>query len=297
MPRYNARAGDSLEAGSGMRRRGDEQTRTGGRSSPAGVTAVFFPGILVAIALALPGCARPEGDFGRAAPSYVHDEAMPMAGRALARARKEPVSSFNRTDLERQLEDQAWALIRPPHAGQWWMAILVEADRTRIVVPEASQFDPKSYYAHLRSESYRSSEARWSRLIAHATADAALVPPYCETWLRVERTDGERLAAIGRQLSGDEIEARSAGARVWENRRINAMVSRALAYRLSAYRNAVDRLEIETPSDQLYAANRAIDLLRAQIGCTGAGSAGGSIEAPVRKGRRLDGFDLPVPQK
>src|SRR5690606_7552578 len=44
------------------------------------------PGVvLTALAcLAVAGCARPTGDFGRAAPSVLHDELMPALGTARA---------------------------------------------------------------------------------------------------------------------------------------------------------------------------------------------------------------------
>ncbi|ODN72415.1 hypothetical protein [Methylobrevis pamukkalensis] len=217
--------------------------------------AVAGAGLVLAFGLA--ACARPEGDFGRADPSWMHDELMPAAGRLNAAKRGEPVSSFNRTDTERLLADQAWALISPPAADAWWTKVLVEGQRIRILPPVDARFDPASYYIWLQETPFRSSEARWSKVIADLYSDADLVPPFCETVLKVRRADGERIAAIGRQLTGEEVWIRNAGARVAENEALIAWVGRALIYRLKSYRNAIDRLEIETPSNQLFAANRA----------------------------------------
>jgi hypothetical protein len=89
-----------------------------------------------------------------------------------------------------------------------------------------------------------------------------------------------------------------AWARVDENNAVMDWVWRALDYRLRAYRFAIDRLEVETPSRQLYDANRA-HMALAAAHCEGA-PAMRKVTAPPRPGRPFKGydpFDAPVLQK
>ncbi|MBH0237171.1 hypothetical protein [Methylobrevis albus] len=274
---------------------GDQTPRAFGR-----VRRTAAAVLLLTAALATAGCTRPEGDFGRARPSYLHDDLMPVVGARSAAMRGEPVSPFNRTDTERLLGDQSWSLVRPPHAGQWWMAVAAELQRTRLTAATDLRFDPGGYYAHLRAGDYRSSEARWGKAAADALADAELLPPFCHVVRLVRRDDAERLAVLGRRGGMDDDEYASAEARVAENEALIAWAGRAVGYRIVAYREAIDRLEVETPSRQLFETNRALDTLVAASGCLALGGAIGKWplpEAPTRPGRPLGDLDGPVLQK
>ncbi len=250
------------------------------------------------LALGLAACGRPTGDFGRARPSALHDDLLPAAGAAIARRYGEPVSAFNLTDDERELRDRAWTFVRPPHAGDWWMATEVEGQRTRVSPVADPGFDPARYYDHLRSDPFRSSEARWSRVMEDITADALLVPPFCDVAARVRRADVERLAAA-RRVASPEPWVIEAEERVFENNEVMSWAWRAREYRLASYRIAIDRLQVETPSDRLFEANRAFAALAGAY-CEGAPAAG-SLPAPQpRRGRAWRGpdpFEAPVLQK
>jgi hypothetical protein len=258
------------------------------------------PALVLAAALLLSACGRPTGDFGRARPSTLHDAVLPEIGRRIAEGhRGEPVSRFNLTDDERELGDRAFAFVRPPHLGDWWLETLVEGQRTRILPTVDPGFDPRRYYAFLRAEPFRSSEARWSRVIADIQSDAMLVPPFCAVAARVRRSDAERIAAAERLPSTDEVFLAEAYDRVWENNAVMAWVWRALAYRLTAYRFALDRLQVETPSDKLFEATQVFGALAAAR-CVGAPAMVRLPAKPARPSRLLgapDPFDGPVLQK
>ncbi len=212
------------------------------------------------------GCARPTGDFGRAEPSVIHDKVMPAVGGQIARARGESVSKFNLTNDEKLLRNLGWGLIRPPSSEDWIQGTRVELMRTRILPEENDALKLNLYYYFLRSANYRSSDARYARVAADATGDAELVPPFCEVAVRVSKADDERLRALGRNDIPEDQEYFGAQARVWENRKYTEWVMLALRYRLKAYREALDKLEVETPSEHaLWDANSGLKRLSAAI--------------------------------
>jgi len=258
---------------------------------------------LACVGLALAACQRPTGDFGRAAPSVVHDRLMPQAGAELATRRGEPVSRFNLTDDERELRDRGWTLIRPPSSKDWIEGSRTELMRTRILPETGGGADANRYYAYLRSDRYASSEVRYDKVIADVTADAALVDPFCRVVMRVEKADQERLRALGRRKVSTAEELAGAQARVWENRRYTDWAAQALRYRLVSYRQAIDALEIETPSsDKVWDANTAwkrlaAEIIRLEKGCDDDNRYGQS--EPPRRSRIYSnwGTERAAPQK
>ncbi len=270
-----------------------------GRRQVSAVAAAAVAGF----ALLLTACARPTGDFDRAAPSVVHDTIMPTIGDRLAKGRGEPVSAFNLTDDEKLLRDRGWTLVRPPNSEDWIEGTRVELMRTRILPEASGKLDPGRYYAFLRSDRYRSSEARYDRVAADANGDAALVQPFCEVATRVARADEERLRALGRRSVTTREELAGAQARVWENKRYTEWAVLALRFRLKSYRVAIDALEIETPSDtKVWDANTAWKRLAAEIvllerGCETKNRYG--QEEVVRRSRIYTGWgtERPAPQK
>ncbi len=219
-------------------------------------------GALAALAIVLAGCLRPTGDFGRARPSFVNDQIAPMIGLASASARGEAVSLYNLTDDERELRDLSWSIVRPPHARDWVHGAAAELERTRLLGPVDLYLDPRAYYGILRLERYRSSEARYARVADDALADAEAVRPFYAAACRVFAADEERLNVANRLQNITENSARLAANRVEENRNVVAWGWRALQFRLAAYRYALDRLQIETPSMiRVAAVNQSIDVL------------------------------------
>ena len=253
--------------------------------------------VLLLAAACLAAC-RPTGDFGRARPSTINDDILPLAGKLAATLREEPVSWFRMTDDEEILRDRAWAFVRPPHVGDWWLGTLVEGQRTRILPELDPRFDRTRYYAYLRSDPYRSSEGRWNRVISDMQGDAMLVPPFCAVAARVRRTDVERLVTLERQAPDPAFE-RDAYARVAENNAVMSWVWRALGFRVDSYRFALDRLAVETPSGLRPEAERVF----AALAATRCGDAPPVRRVAIDPGRRSriaggpDPFDAPVLQK
>lgn len=221
-------------------------------------------GLLLATGLA--GCARETGDFGRAKPNTLDDRVMPFLGDAVARhGRDELVSDFNRTDREGTLRDRSWAIVRAPHVEDWFGHLLVEGQRTRILPEIDSRFEPAGYYAYLRRDPFRSSEARWNRLLADMRADTGLVGPFWDEARRVRQDDQLRLRTLDGRTDVAPTELRDAYARIDENARVVDWVWRALRFRLAAYRMAIDRIMVETPSDRLWEANQVWGAFRRAI--------------------------------
>ncbi len=280
-------------------------------------------GALALVMIAVTACGRPTGDFGRAEPSFLHDTLLPVAGSLVAsQARKEPVSAFPLTDDEIELRDRAWAFVRAPHVRDWWLDTLVEGERTRILpvlkgretassetaamFPQialpliAPAYDRSRYHGYLLSDGRISTETLWTRVIDDTEADTALIPPFCDVAARVRRDDVERLGALRRQRLVEASLHEGAEARVWENEETIAWVWQALGYRASSYRYAIDHFQVEAPSDQLFAANRAYDAL-VSAKCFGAPPIRTAMPSGPQRHSRLmtapDPFDEPVPQK
>lgn len=280
-------------------------------------------GLLALLLITVTACGRPTGDFGRAEPSFLHDTILPAAGSLVAlQARKEPVSGFPLTDDEIELRNRAWAFVRAPHVRDWWLDTLVEGERTRILPvlkggstmsPEiaamfpqvalpllAPAYDRSRYHGYLLSDGRISTETLWISIIDDANADTSLIPPFCQVAARVRRDDVERLGALRRQRLVEAGLHQGAEARVWENEQTIAWVWQALGYRAASYKYAIDHFEVEAPSTQVFAANRAYDTLVSSK-CFGAPSIRTAMpREPDRHSRLMnapDPFDEPVLQK
>ncbi|WP_428649870.1 hypothetical protein [Roseibium sp.] len=225
-------------------------------------------------------CVRPTGDFDRARPSVIHDDLMPKAGNQAARLRGDPVSKFNYTNDEKLLRDRGWTLIRPPWTKDWIGGTMVELSRTRVLPETEGRVPPDLYYIYLRSDKFRSSDARYDKIAADASGDAELVMPFCEVAVRVRKADNERLRVLNNKPITTEETYDGAKARVWENRVMIKWVGQALRYRIVAYRRALAGLEVETPSkNRLWKVNTAIRELEGQVKLAEA-----SCETPNRYG-------------
>ena len=261
---------------------------------------------IFALALVLPlvlaGCSRPTGDFGRAEPSVLHDRVMPAVGERIAEwDRREVVSDFNRTDREVALRDRAWSLVRAPHVRDWFGETLIEFERTRIVPEIDYAFDPRGYYDHLRKDAFVSSETRWNRAIADMRSDTGLIGPFWAEARRVREGDVLRLRALDERRGGTPPELADAYARIDENARVVDWVWRAMRLRVAAYRDTIDRMMVETPSQRRFEAELAWTGLRDAITRAEAGMPVAprrvSGSAPPSRYTKSETITEKVPQK
>lgn len=261
----------------------------------AGVVAV---GLVVFAA----GCvARPTGDFGRAAPSFTHDTAMPFAGDVLARARHEPVSKFNQSDEETEMHDRVWRFLVAPHAKDWFYDTAVELQRTRITGATDLHFKIDLYYRWLKGTSYQSSTTRYATVGRHVDADIDTVPTTFLSICKVLEVDRQRAVALN-GLSGLEPGvAADVAARRQENTSHIDWFVRALTYRYQSYNYALDHLLVETPHEQSLAVDEALRRLKVYVDranrgdfCAGPGGAVGGEHAmiPSRYGQRSYGVEV-----
>ncbi|MEM8700628.1 MAG: hypothetical protein AAGF82_02295 [Pseudomonadota bacterium] len=266
------------------------------RGERPGASARLFrlSSAMLAVLVVLAGCTRPTGDFDRARPSVVHDGLMPAVGENAARLRGDPVSKFNYTNDEKLLRDRGWTLIRPPWTKDWIGGTMVELSRTRVLPETEGRVPPDLYLIYLRSDKFRSSDARYDKIAADATGDADLVMPFCEVALRVQKADDERLRVLRNQQVTTQETYDGAKARVWENRVMVKWVGQALRYRIIAYKKALKGLEIETPSrDRVWKVNNAIRELEGQVRLAEASCEANNRygqEKPAKKSRIYTGW-------
>lgn len=227
---------------------------------------------------------------------------MPATGKLVAEwDRREVVSDFNSTDREGALRDRAWALVSAPHVRDWFGATAVELERTRILPEIDYAFDPKGYYNYLRRDPFVSSETRWNRLVADMRTDTTLIGPFWGEARRVRDDDAQRLRALDQRRGGAPEELRNAYARIDENARVVDWVWRAMRLRVVAYRDAIDRMMVETPSQRRGEAEAAWIELRSAIGRAEAGmpatprrGEGSAARSRYTKGETIK---VDVPQK
>jgi len=209
----------------------------------------YFVRTLVIILLLsfVTACARPVGDLGRAAASATHDEIMPAIGKWRARASKEPASNLNWTDEENEMHDRVWRFLVAPHAKDWFYDILVEWQRTRLLPPQDKRFKHDRYYAHLRSEEYRSSKIRYTRVLRDMEADLNMTPDAFASICDVLEINRRRDEAVKSLRGTDTVERMEVDERKAENRVLIDWFVRALRYRYESYSLALEGLLIETP--------------------------------------------------
>lgn len=214
--------------------------------------------IVLALALGLTGCAQ-TGDFGRKNPNVVNDRILPAIGAAAAGSRSEPVSLFRGTDNEREMQDLAWAVVMPPLREQYRGRIIAELKRTRILPADRLRLEKENYVRSLLAIDFRSSAARYDRLIDDVTADTGRVEPFFEMAARVDVDDRARRRALDVAPDVTPAEREKALARIEENGLFIAWTRESFEERLIAYRYALDRLMIETPDRKADVALAALD--------------------------------------
>jgi hypothetical protein len=250
--------------------------------------------VAVVVTLALCGCARPAGDFGRAGPDPLHDTVMPFAGKLRAGVAGEPVSDFNLSDEEREMRDRIWRYLVAPHAFDWFEASIVELQRTRLLpVSGKSLIRADRYYDWLHRQSFASSRTRYNRIADDVTVDIEMMPSAFAAICAVLEGDRRRGVAASGIAGLDERAKANAAARQAENETQISWFAAAVANRFDSYSYALDHLLVETPHEQAVRVNGLLSTLdgyveAAQRGdfCTDPGTGHGrgvAVEIPSRE--------------
>ena len=168
---------------------------------------------------------------------------------------------FEFTDDERQMRDLAYPLIEPPYDRQQWYSVAGEYGVTGSI-----KRDIRSEYANcLLSSAFRSPSARYSQLIDDARNDVTRLPQFFETATRVIDIDRKRRKSLAFVSSVSPKERDDAFRRIADHAALVSKVSEKLGQRVAAYRIALERLVIMTPSQQAIEAERSINQLQTQL--------------------------------
>ncbi len=206
----------------------------------------------------LAGCA--SSDFGELNQTLVTDGIHDWLGRDSLKSRPVPPSTFEYTDDERALRDNAYPLIEPPYDRQKWNSVAGEYG-----VKRATVTDRHTYYERLMDECHRSSAAVYARLIDDIRNDTTRLSQFFETAGRVIDIDERRQKSLGyvRELGkGDQANAYR---RIRENAHVLELVRWSLEDRVLAYQYVLERLVIVTPMTQAVEVERLLNQLKAQI--------------------------------
>jgi hypothetical protein len=181
----------------------------------------------------------------------------------------------------------AWDLVRPPHRDDIKGNTLAELRWARVVPDHYYHGYPKSYHASLIAQNTASHETRYERLILQARSDASRLPAFRDVATRVGKADAARRASLD-MLAADAAMRKEAEARIYENGRIVEWVKASMAKRVEAYRYALGRLMIETPSPRSVETEAAIDALQWEIsGSTRTPAYTDSGRSTAQNGRRF----------
>lgn len=207
----------------------------------------------IAFALTIPASAQ-TGDFGRPKPSL-------LEGLIPKQLWKGPVTGYSvypLTDLEEELRDRSYVLIRPNEPRGKWNIYIAGFQLAHLLPPSMTEYDHTEYGRMLLSTLARSEASSYNRLVEDLASDGALVAPFVVTACTVWDLDNKRQQSLAYVNELNEGETTNALGRMRENRMITAWVQRALHWRLASYRYALERLVIAVPSRLAVGAERML---------------------------------------
>jgi hypothetical protein len=214
---------------------------------------VFVTGLLLA------GCSG--GDFGRTREDFRNDDMHRWLGVEATGSVGLKASQFQLTDGERQLRDQAYPLIEPPHSRPAWKSVF--GDYQVIASPWRQKvvFDRTAYGRALIDEPHRSDASRYSQLIDDVRDDITRFEPFYSTAGRVLDLDRKRNASLAHVSQLSPRERADAVARMEENTLIVQWVQQCQERRISSYRWALERLVVQAPDNMAAEADRLLNEL------------------------------------
>ncbi len=206
----------------------------------------------------LAGCAN--SDFGEVNQTLVTDGIHDWLGRDSPKSHPVPASTFEYTDDERALRDNAYPLIQPPYDRQQWNQVAGEYGVKRTTLT-----DRRKLYDRLLEECHRSSAALYARLIDDIRNDTTRLSQFFETAGRVIDIDQRREKSLGYVSELSRREEANALRRVRENAHVVEIVRWSLEDRVLAYQYVLERLVITTPMTQAVDVERLLNQLKSQI--------------------------------
>ena len=218
--------------------------------------------MLLATGLAVTGCSG--GDFWRTRDDFRNDDMHRWLGLEATSSIGLKASQFQLTDTERQLRDQAYPLIEPPHSRPAWKAVFGEYQTIASPWRQKVVFDRTAYGRQLIDEPHRSDASRYSQLIDDVRDDITRFEPFYSTAARVLELDRKRNASMAHVSQLSPRERADAVARMQENSLIVQWVQQCLERRVSSYRWALERLVLQAPDNMAADADRLINELAAQ---------------------------------
>src|ERR1700743_187265 len=229
-----------------------------GRQPSAGLPALM----LLTSGLMLAGCSG--GDFGRTREDFRNDDMHRWLGAEATGSVGLKASQFQLTDSERQLRDQAYPLIEPPHSRPAWKSVFGDYQVVASPWRQKVVFYRTAYGRALIDEPHRSGSSRYSQLIDGVRDDIPRFEPFYSTAARVLDLDRKRNASLAHVSQLSPRERADAVARMEENTMIVQWVQQCLERRISSYRWALERLVIMAPDNMAAEADRLINELAAQ---------------------------------
>src|SRR6478609_3506228 len=207
------------------------------------------PILVCAIVLAtmLGGCAG--GDFGRTRNNAVTDDMHRWVGVEATGSVGKKSSDFQLTDLERQLRDQAYPLIEPPHSRPLWKSVFGDYKPIESPWRQNVVFDRSAYGKLLIDEPHRSHSSRYAVLMDDVRNDILRFEGFYATASRVTELDRKRAASLKLVSALESKERHDANARMDENALIVQWVEQCLQRRVASYKWALERLVIHAPDN------------------------------------------------
>jgi hypothetical protein len=218
-------------------------------------------GLFLALFLApalLAGCA--EGDFGRIKPNLVVDGIHDWVGTD-ATGTVTP-SRYQFTDDERELRDLGFPLIEAPFDRQRWYSILNEYGLNGM---RNMPFDVTAYSRVLMLRPARSPVMRYQVLCDDVRNDIIRIGPFFRVAARVADMDAKRAQSLAYVSGLTEGEQSNALKRITENQVAIGWVQFSLHRRVEAYRFALERLVIASPSPMAVECERQINHLQMEV--------------------------------
>ncbi|MET0446415.1 MAG: hypothetical protein ABWY35_13835 [Pseudorhodoplanes sp.] len=229
---------------------------------------MIFPNIRLAscrIMICLPFIGCINTDFGRVRPTLRSDDMHSWMGPAVNNHYGEPASAFRLTEDEKMMRDLGFPLIAPRYDLNRWYSVLIEYGLGGPFQPNWWVYDPTTYAQVMFQEPTRSTETYYNRLIDDIRNDIVRIPPFATVARRVTDMDHKREKSLHYIGNLTPVERGNATARMMENSLIARWVHQSLMERGYAYRYALERLVISSPSSQAAEAERQLNLMAMRI--------------------------------